>query len=815
MEELKKLIDEKIIEKKDIIDAILLCNISLSTPEGLIKDTRASKIGIEYTIPKESRSAYPNNRQFTVGANERLKTTSVGFMKSHPAKTASGNRRLNDPTGWYMSEKLDGLRGLWDGSVFISSGGTVPYFIPDWIKELMPPSIPLDGEVWIGRDKFSGTGGVTGIFAIKPGNRRKYSQEAAELKWMNITYNAFDVPDYPGVFEDRIKFLEQVIEARCKWWPYIQKKYYDILIDKRPKVAKALMEIECPLKLATQTQIKDEQHFQEVFQDILDNDGEGLIVRKPGSYYEGKRSTASLKYKQIDDSECKVIGIIPGKSGSKYDRVVYDKNNQKGYPVMGAILCIRTDALGNPILKNGRPIEFKIGTGFSDKFRENYWNPSIPDYYIFNPDLKEGAVITYTYMKINTESGHPREPRYHRIRHVIDDFTNESVEKLVPVIPETVEELRYRLIRDFSIISLVAQLKGDRGIGNRKRIEVYQKSIGIVDDMQEFKEYENEEDNLVAAIVHLKSEFTKAPSEKMMKILTEGLIRLDKEPYNGVVVINGSVDDKDLQKRIESIVTLEPLLKAKVGIGASRIRDLINLGYSDLSDLENYKEDNRIPNGIKKSLQKFFEGSARIKRMSWEDADEWKKTIVSILKEIKPIYPKLKGTMAGSYSRKENTIGDIDYVITHPDPDKLYEISDYLLKSLDSGKSVSNKKISIKRIDELPNPLNKGHQFIKLWMEKEGSPTQIKVEIYGYVQKAENFIFAVLARSAKVDFQKKIRYKASKMGYSLSEKGLKDTRTGKLLEKGDTRLLDKLKKPYFKTLNDLYEFLEFNILNLN
>jgi DNA ligase-1 len=30
-----------------------------------------------------------------------------------------------DPTGWYMSEKLDGIRAYWDGNQFWSKRGTI------------------------------------------------------------------------------------------------------------------------------------------------------------------------------------------------------------------------------------------------------------------------------------------------------------------------------------------------------------------------------------------------------------------------------------------------------------------------------------------------------------------------------------------------------------------------------------------------------------------------------------------------------------------------------------------------------------------
>ena len=54
-----------------------------------------------------------------------------------------------DPTGWLMSEKLDGVRALWDGSRLVSRNGN-PFPAPaEWLAML--PPIALDGELWLGR----------------------------------------------------------------------------------------------------------------------------------------------------------------------------------------------------------------------------------------------------------------------------------------------------------------------------------------------------------------------------------------------------------------------------------------------------------------------------------------------------------------------------------------------------------------------------------------------------------------------------------------------------------------------------------------
>ena len=51
-----------------------------------------------------------------------------------------------DPTGWFMSEKYDGMRLFWSGKNFYTRQGT-KLIVPTSITNALP-SIPLDGELW-------------------------------------------------------------------------------------------------------------------------------------------------------------------------------------------------------------------------------------------------------------------------------------------------------------------------------------------------------------------------------------------------------------------------------------------------------------------------------------------------------------------------------------------------------------------------------------------------------------------------------------------------------------------------------------------
>ena len=84
-----------------------------------------------------------------------------------------------DLSGWWMSEKLDGVRAFWNGKQFLSRQGNV-YHAPDWFIAGLPET-PLDGELWLDRKKFQRTVSIV---------RR---QDKSEL-WKEIRFLVFDAP---------------------------------------------------------------------------------------------------------------------------------------------------------------------------------------------------------------------------------------------------------------------------------------------------------------------------------------------------------------------------------------------------------------------------------------------------------------------------------------------------------------------------------------------------------------------------------------------------------------------------------------------
>jgi len=175
-----------------------------------------------------------------------------------------------DPRGWWMSEKLDGVRAWWDGRRFLSRQGNV-YQAPDWFTAGLP-DVPLDGELWLDRRAFQRTVSIV---------RRQCGQGD---RWREIKYVAFDAPGV-GPFEERQRFLKDMLQER-------QARFAGVLCQTRCADAAALA-----AELAR----------------IESLGGEGLMLRQPGSRYEPGRSATLLKVKTSRDAEGRVVEHLAGR----------------------------------------------------------------------------------------------------------------------------------------------------------------------------------------------------------------------------------------------------------------------------------------------------------------------------------------------------------------------------------------------------------------------------------------------------------------------------------------------------------------------
>jgi DNA ligase-1 len=171
-----------------------------------------------------------------------------------------------DPKGWWMSEKLDGIRAYWNGKEMLSRKGNIIH-TPAWfIKGL--PDHPLDGELFLDRKSFQKTSGIV---------RRQDKSDA----WKQIRYLIFDAPAHGGKFEERLKLLEKIAKLE---WASVH-----------------------PHELCNGV-----DHLKKELARIESLGGEGLMLRQPGSKYVAGRSSTLLKVKSFKDDEAEVIGHQEG-----------------------------------------------------------------------------------------------------------------------------------------------------------------------------------------------------------------------------------------------------------------------------------------------------------------------------------------------------------------------------------------------------------------------------------------------------------------------------------------------------------------------
>jgi DNA ligase-1 len=174
-----------------------------------------------------------------------------------------------DLAGWWMSEKLDGVRAYWNGKQFLSRQGNT-FHAPDWSVERLP-DVPLDGELWLARKSFQRTVSIV---------RR---QDKSDL-WREIRYLAFDAPSQGGSFEERVAIVKELLAQSAA--PHLEAHEHRLC--------------------------RDVEHLREELAHVEALGGEGLMLRQPGSAYETGRSFTLLKVKTFHDAEAVVVEHLPG-----------------------------------------------------------------------------------------------------------------------------------------------------------------------------------------------------------------------------------------------------------------------------------------------------------------------------------------------------------------------------------------------------------------------------------------------------------------------------------------------------------------------
>ena len=348
--------------------------------------------------------------------------------------------------GYFMSEKLDGMRCLWDGGISRGlSKSEVPWANTDkddryintqyatglwsrygnaiqapdeWLDKL--PRIPLDGELWNsdrtqgGRQRLMST-----VKALEPDSAR----------WDEVSMNVFDMPSYDSVFKDDIikttnfkKILLDIgvwIDTRNYCLDYSPKPTTQFLSTVKlmenwlPDNDSVIMHYQEQLPFASDKAIAALDEYHDA---VVRRGGEGLILRKPESCWIPERSHNLLKVKKCDDAEGTVTGYITGRQTDLGSKLLGK---------MGALILQLDD--GNRLELSGFTDEERMLTStrdYAEDYDEDYYRSEARTWAEEHPETEcpdwieavyfpRGSRVTFKYRGLSAD-GIPQEARYWR-----------------------------------------------------------------------------------------------------------------------------------------------------------------------------------------------------------------------------------------------------------------------------------------------------------------------------------------------------------------------------------------------------------------
>ena len=206
-----------------------------------------------------------------------------------PVMLATSYEAGVDVPAYGVSEKLDGVRGRWDGRRLWTRGGheidAPAWFTAGW------PRVPMDGELWMGRGRFDEVSGVV------------RARDADDTDWRRVKFMVFDLPAHGGPFQARVLHMRSLLDDADIAW----------------------------LQPVRQFQVGDAAELDGRLDRIVDAGGEGLMLHHRDALYRAGRSDDLLKYKPYQDAEALVVGHTAGRG--KYQGM------------LGALIVERADGL--------------------------------------------------------------------------------------------------------------------------------------------------------------------------------------------------------------------------------------------------------------------------------------------------------------------------------------------------------------------------------------------------------------------------------------------------------------------------------------
>lgn len=184
-------------------------------------------------------------------------------------KTYKGDENL---TGWVMSEKLDGVRAIWD-TKSLKGRSNLAFNPPQiWLK-----CFPAKDDLWLDGELYSSNLSFEQITSI--------INSSEDKGWNELKYYIFDAPKASGDLKTRLKTVKDFLDKTT-----------------------------CPqIQIIEQKLAINHEMVHKFLDEISARGGEGVVVRDEKAPYISGRSDKILKLKKFYDSECKVIAHNMGK----------------------------------------------------------------------------------------------------------------------------------------------------------------------------------------------------------------------------------------------------------------------------------------------------------------------------------------------------------------------------------------------------------------------------------------------------------------------------------------------------------------------
>lgn len=176
-----------------------------------------------------------------------------------------------DVAQYLVSEKLDGVRAVWDGKTLRFRSGK-PIHAPAWFVAGLPQQA-LDGELWMGRGSFE---------RLSAAVRKEVPVDA---EWRQVRYMIFELPGVSGSFRQRVDQIGLLVRQANVFW----------------------------LQRVEQFPVADHAALRQQFEAVVAAGGEGLMLHRADAVYETGRSDTLLKLKPWLDADAEIIGHHAGK----------------------------------------------------------------------------------------------------------------------------------------------------------------------------------------------------------------------------------------------------------------------------------------------------------------------------------------------------------------------------------------------------------------------------------------------------------------------------------------------------------------------